>query len=296
MKLALYIMAIFSFALVACTDRLPETAMPNVDNGAITMVKAEVKPLQLEGTTEVGNYQWSEKANIGIYGSAGVNELYRIVKSTTGDYEAYFYGNVVDGEMIVYMPYSSESGANALEGRVKMHAEQTYYPTALEHLMYNSAFLASTTTNEVVFDYYAGLVEISIEYDIQNIDYVKVKVANISKEQDYNDYVAGYLPILSTDTGVVEDNSSAEVCVGGVPEGVNASVSEPATLWAALAPGVYQNFVVEVGTKQNGSAVFPVEGPFEVKPRAIVATKCVVKKVDHNNGVGDFEGEEGEFN
>ena len=60
MKLLFCIVAMFSLALVSCTDRLPEKEMPDVDNGVITMVKASVEPLQLKGSTEVGNYAWNE--------------------------------------------------------------------------------------------------------------------------------------------------------------------------------------------------------------------------------------------
>ena len=56
-KSLLSIVAIFSLALVSCVERIPEKAMPNVDNGAITMVKATVEPLTLKGATGGGNYE-----------------------------------------------------------------------------------------------------------------------------------------------------------------------------------------------------------------------------------------------
>ena len=112
--------------------------MPNVDNGAITMVKATVEPLTLKGATGVGNYKWNEAHTIGIYGTnAGENECYIPVKSTVGDNEAYFFGNVVGGDMTIYMPYVSEGNLAALDGRVIVPAVQKYYAEALDHLMYN---------------------------------------------------------------------------------------------------------------------------------------------------------------
>ena len=56
MKSALYIVAIFSLALVACTERLDVKDVPSDynGNGATTMVKATVKPLSIEGLDGVG--------------------------------------------------------------------------------------------------------------------------------------------------------------------------------------------------------------------------------------------------
>lgn len=298
MKSALYIVAIFSFALVSCTDSIPEKPAPDVEegNGAITMVKATVNPLHLKGADEVGTYAWSEETSLGIYGSAGANELYSVVKSTTGSNEAYFYGNVVDGNLTIYMPHSVEGGENALGGRVQVRAKQNYYATALDHLMFNSSFLATTTTNEVVFDYYAGLVKILLTHDMQSVNYVKVSAATIDKTAGYNDYVAGYLPVEGYESGIAQAYGETSITIENFPEGVNASVEAPLTVWVALAPGVYDNFVVEFGNAQGDTAVFPVEGEFAVERCAIAEKECVAKRVDHNNGTDDFEGVEGEFN
>ncbi len=297
MKSALYIVAIFSFALVACTERLPEKPMPNdVDNGAITMVKATVNPLQLEGADEVGTFVWGENHTLGIYGSAGVNEYYRVVKSTTGDSEAYFYGNVVDGNLTIYMPHSIEGGAKALEGRVQVRAEQNYYASALEHMMYNSTFLATATTNEVVFDYYSGLVKVLISYDMTDVSYVNISVANVNKEFSFNEYLAGYLPVLDYALGIDQANGVQTVSITNFPEGTNALESAPLTVWVALAPGTYENLLVQIGDK-NGKAVnFPVRGPFVVERCKISQTVCEAKKNNYNNGVDDMVGENGSFN
>ena len=296
MKSALYIVAIFSFALVACTQRIPETPMPDVNNGAITMVKASVNPLVLEGADGVGTYSWGESKTLGIYGLAGVNEKYRIVKSTAGDSEAYFYGNVVDGDLTIYMPYSIESGNQALDGRVQVLAEQNYYATALDHLMYNSAFLATTNTNEVVFDYYAGVIELRISYDMNNISYVKVLVANGDTEANYNGYVAGYLPLNGYELGIDQANGVDNIVVRNFPEGTNATVNAPVTAWLALAPGTYQNFLVQVGSSDGSAVNFPVAGPFVVERCKISEKVCDIKRVDHNNGMPDFGSEPGDFN
>ncbi len=297
MKSALYIVAIFSFALVACTERLPEIQQPdNVENGAITMVKATVNPLQLEGVDEVGNYVWSEETTLGIYGSAGVNEYYRVVKSTTGDSEAYFYGNMVDGNLTVYMPHSIEGGTKALEGRVQVRAEQNYYATALEHMMYNSTFLATTTTSDVVFDYYSGIVKLLICHDVNNISFVKVMVANVNKDQAFNEYLAGYLPVEGYELGIDEANGVTAVTISNFPEGTNATVAAPVTAWVALSPGTYENLLVQIGDKDGNAVNFPVGGPFVVERCKISDKVCEIKKTYHNNGTDQFEGEEGNFN
>ena len=117
MKSALYIVAIFSLALVSCTERLPESKLPG-DNGSdvITMIKATVAPLELKGYPGVGNYSWNNSHIIGIYGTgAGSNEQYLPVQSTLGASEAFFFGNEVGGDLTIYMPYL-EGGIPAGQG------------------------------------------------------------------------------------------------------------------------------------------------------------------------------------
>lgn len=301
MKSVLCIVAMFSFALVACTERLPETQMPDVENGAITMVKATVKPLEVEGIEGVGNYSWNESSILGIYGSErGVNEDYSIVKSTAGESEAYFYGNVVDGDLTIYMPHSLEGGVNALEGRVQVRSEQNYYASALDHLMNNASFLATTANNEVEFDYYSGLIKVVINHNIKNISLVKVKVVNIN-EGPYKDFLAGYLPVADFESGIYAENGVAEVSVKNFPEGFSATYKEStdessAVVWVALSPGRYENLVVEVTNKDGVKVVLPVQGPFEIKRCAISEKDCVAVRVDHNNGTDDFIGVPGDFN
>lgn len=295
MKSLFCIVAIFSLALVSCTDRLPDKEMPDVDNGVITMIKATVEPLQLEGATGVGNYSWNEAHTIGVYGSTmGENECYLPVKTTVGGSEAYFYGNEVGGELLLYMPYVSGGSAAALDNRVTVPAEQQYYADALNHLMYNSTFLGKGNVDTVSFDYHSGLVKIEIYYDIQNISSVSVMVGNLSNDGSYSPYLVGD---ISVDEDVEEYlvNGSNKLVVKGFSEGVNATESVPATVWAALAPGIYENLVVEVSNGEI-TASLPVEGPFVVEKCAIAEKVCAAKEIPHDNGVGDFEGENGEFN
>jgi hypothetical protein len=40
----------------------------------------------------------------------------------------------------------------------------------------------------------------------------------------------------------------------------------------------------------------PVKGPFVVEKKAICEKTCTAVKIDHDNGIGDFEGENGQFN
>jgi hypothetical protein len=39
----------------------------------------------------------------------------------------------------------------------------------------------------------------------------------------------------------------------------------------------------------------PVQGPFEVKSKALAEKVCRAEKADHNNGVDDFVGKEDQF-
>ena len=295
MKSLLCIVAIFSLALVSCTERIPEKEMPNVDNGVITMVKATVEPLTLKGATGTGIYKWNETHIIGIYGTAkGENECYLPVKSTMGDNEAYFFGNSVGGYMTIYMPYLSEGSTTALDGRVTIPATQHYYESPFDHLMYNSTFLANTKSEEVTFKYYAGLVKIELQYDFENVKEVSLLIGNVTAGGGYDDYCVGDLAIDST----VEEylvNGENKVTINGLPEGTSTTIEKPLVLWAMMAPGTYENFSVEITYGDNVTST-PVKGPFVVEPCAIAEKVCVAKEVKYDNGVGDFEGEDGEFN
>ncbi len=304
MKSVLCIVAIFSLALVSCVERIPEKEMPDVDNGVITMVKATVEPLTLKGATGVGNYKWNETHTIGIYGTIeGENECYLPVKSTIGDNEAYFFGNAVGGDMTIYMPYLSEGSQAALDGRVTIPATQHYYENPFDHLMYNSTFLATTTASEMSFGYHTGLVKIEIDYDIQNITSVAVYVGNITGDAEYSDYLVGDIAV-NKDVEETLVNGSNSLVITEFPEGVSAEAKvegdptkpgKPAIVWAAVAPGTYEALVIEVSNGDFTTSL-PVKGPFVVEKCAIAEKVCVATELEYDNGVGDFEGEEGEFN
>lgn len=293
MKSALCIVAIFSLALVSCVERIPEKTMPNVDNGAITMVKATVKPLVIEGIAGTGAYKWDGLRTLGIYGtSGGVNECYLPVKSTAGSNESYFYGNVVAGDLTIYMPHSEEGGQRAIEGRVVVPSVQNYYADPLDHFMYNSTFLATTSTDSVEFDYYAGLVKILIKYDVEEIVSVRVLVGNINT--GYSEYIAGELSVVD---GLLDENYSPSnnVFIENFG-GVGSSTENPLAVWAVVAPGLYENLVIEITDKNNVTITSPVSGPFEVSQCAVASNVCVAEKIDHNNTTDDFESEEGSYN
>ncbi len=295
MKSVLCIVAIFSLSLVSCVERIPEKPMPNVDNGVITMIKATVEPLTLKGATGVGNYQWNETHNIGIYGTdAGENECYLPVKSTIGDNEAYFFGNTVGGDMTIYMPYLGEGSPAALDGRVTVLAEQQYYANEFDHLMYNSTFLADGKSNEVTFGYHAGLIKVELHYDVQNITEISVLVGNINAEGGYDDYCAGDLAVDNFAEELLV-NGKNEIDVKGFPEGTNTSLDNPLVVWVAMAPGTYENFVVEI-KNADMTISCPVKGPFVVEKCAITENAVEAREVRLDNGFDDFVGENGDFN
>ena len=298
MKSLFCILAMFSLAVVSCTERLPEKEMPKRDNGNITMIKATVDPLQLKGDTGVGYYSWKDTNVIGIYGEdAGYNECYMPVQSTVvdGDNEAYFFGNVVGGDLTIYMPYVSEGNKAALDGRVIVPAEQKFYANEFDHLMYNSTFLAEGKSENVTFDYHAGLVKVELHYDIQNITEVAVTVGNVTADGSYDDYCVGDVAIDNYAEEFIV-NGKNHVAVKGFPEGTNSTLDNPLVVWVAMAPGSYENFVVEISYGENGEISTPVKGPFIVEKCAITENAVVAKKVELDNGIGGFEGENGEFN
>ena len=294
MKSVLCIVAIFSLSLVSCVERIPEKEMPNVDNGVITMIKATVEPLHLKGATGVGNFSWNEAHTIGIYGTTlGENECYIPVKSTIGDNEAYFFGNAVGGDMTFYMPYVSSGSTAALEGRVVVPVEQKFYAGEFDHFMYNSTFLADAKSDAVKFDYHAGLVKVELRYDIQNITEVSVSVGNVTVDGGYTKYCAGELSIDDPEAELV--NGYDHVTVKGFPEGTSTTVDNPLVVWVAMTPGTYENFVVEI-SNADMTISSPVKGPFVVEKCAIAENVVVAQEVKYDNGIGDFEGENGEFN
>jgi hypothetical protein len=259
------------------------------------MVKATVEPLTLKGATGVGNYSWNETHTIGIYGTTrGENECYLPVKSTVGDNEAYFFGNAVGGNMTIYMPYVSAGSPAALDGRVTIPAEQKYYANEFDHLMYNSTFLAETKSDVVSFDYHAGLVKVELHYDISNITEVSVNVGTVTADGGYDDYCVGDVAVDKYAEEFLV-NGSSQVVVKGFPGGTNTTIAQPLTVWVALAPGTYENFVVEIANAETTIST-PVKGPFVVEKCAIAENVAVAQEVKLDNGVGDFEGENGEFN
>ena len=295
MKSLFSIVAIFSLALVSCTERIPEKQMPDVDNGVITMIKATVNPLELQGVPGVGEYSWNETHTIGIYGTAaGENECYLPVKTTLGSSEAQFYGNEVGGDMTIYMPYVKGGSQAALNGRVTVPAQQNYYADPLEHFMYNSTFLSTARVGEVQFDYHAGLLQIQLHYNIENITSVSVSVGNLTTDGSYDDYLVGDIA-TDDDTETFLVNGSNRLVISNFPEGVNSTVENPVTIWAVLAPGVYENLVIEMA-HANGYTSTPVEGPFVVEKCALTEKVCHAKEIKYDNGIGDFEGESGQFN
>ena len=128
-------------------------------------------------------------------------------------------------------------------------------------------------------------------------------VGNITGDPAYSDYLVGDIAI-NTEAEEYITNGSNRLDIIDFPEGVNAEAKvegdptkpgKPAIVWATLAPGTYEALVIEVS---NGdiTAAIPVEGPFVVEKCAIAEKVCTATEIKYDNGVGDFEGENGEFN
>lgn len=291
MKSALYISVIAALFLASCTERLPESQVPEIQNDYTTVISAAVNPLSIEGVSGAGEFVWNESHTLGVNGSVmGRDQLYVPVKSTIGTSEALFYGGAVKGEFTVYAPYSTDGAKAALLARVVVPTEQNYYADPLEYLMYNSCFYATTTVETVKFDYYTGLLKINLKHNLTGIKGLKVTVANLN-ETGCNEGVAGYLAVGESEQPLV--NPQPTIHVGNYEAGLNSSVSSPLAVYVSVAPGKYGNFVVEVETEEFTIAM-PVKGPFVVRPLAI--TEFTAEKVDHNFDVDDFETENGTFN
>jgi hypothetical protein len=196
--------------------------------------------------------------------------------------------------MTIYMPYVSSGSPAALDGRVIIPEQQHYYANPFDHLMYNSTFLAETKSEVATFDYHAGLVKIELQYDLQNIQEVSVMVGNVTLDGDFDDNCVGEVAIDNYAEEFIV-NGKNHVVVTGFPEGTNTTVSNPLTVWAAMAPGVYENLVVEI-VSADMTISSPVKGPFVVEKKGIAENVCVAKEVKYDNGVDDFVGEEGQFN
>ena len=90
-------------------------------------------------------------------------------------------------------------------------------------------------------------------------------------------------------------NGTNHVTITDFPEGTNTTLDKPLTVWALVAPGTYENFVVEISNADMTIST-PVKGPFVVEKCAICENICEAQEVKYDNGIGDFEGENGEFN
>ena len=291
MRSALYISVISALVLASCTERLPEVQTPGVENDATTVISASVAPLSIAGVSETKDYVWETEHTLGVSGTElGSNLCYTPVKATVGTNEALFYGDAVKGEFTVYAPYSEDGAKAAKDARVVVPAQQNYYAEPLDYLAHNSCFYATTTTESVKFDYYTGLVKIALKHDMKNIKGLKLTVANLN-ETGCNEGVAGYLAVGESDNPLT--NPVTSIKVGNYTEGISSTYDNPLSLYVAVAPGKYGNFVVEVETEEFTIAM-PVKGPFEVAPLAI--TEFTAEKIDHNFDVDDFEQEDGKFN
>ena len=113
-------------------------------------------------------------------------------------------------------------------------------------------------------------------------------------EGGYDDYCAGDLAVDNFAEELLV-NGKNEIDVKGFPEGTNTSIDNPLVVWVAMAPGTYENFVVEI-KNADMTISCPVKGPFVVEKCAITENAVEAREVRLDNGFDDFVGENGEFN
>ena len=275
--------------MVACSETLSKIEDPEVVNKHTTMVTAEVEPLVFAGLDDVSTYVWGASDRIGLYGSAkGNNSRYDLISTTEGEVTGRFYGESVAGEISAYFPYSKKGCPTLLDNRQPIANVQNYNASAIDHIYAHTIFIGTAADTHIVLSHNMGLLKITIPFEVKGIEKVRVSVKNLN--EGYDTALTGNVALLDSTTPLVE-MASNYVEIPGVPC-LDTSAEAPVTLWALVAPGRYENFMVQL-SGEGWMMNKPVKGPFVVE-RAKVKN-CVVEDIKYDFGVGGFDNESGSF-
>lgn len=288
MKVWQYITALLALVALSCTEKAILPTEPEVDNGPLTMLSVVVEQPTFDGV-EAKAFEWSASDYIGVYGSnRGENMRYVPLEGVDDLGRKVFYGEAVEGTLKIYYPYSEEGNAKLVANRFEVPAEQQYFASPYHHLRNNLQMVATTTTEEVRFGYNCGVLKVVLMLNAADVEQVEVTALNLSEEQTAN--LVGDVAISAEVTPAIEGGASSVVLKGIGAQ--SASEQTPLVLWAAVADGTYDNFMVTVSSESASKNIL-VKGPFTVEKSK--ACTVEVRDVKYDHGIGDFNPKPGEF-
>ena len=292
MRTVLRISILLAFCLVSCTKPLPEVQEPEVSTNAVSKVTVTFPQITLEGSSESYDFVWNANTYIGAYGSVkGSNEKYAATTETVGLSTAEFYGDAIEGNLTLYIPYSNKGDKAVAEGRLEIPAVQAYEANPMDMLRNNIKYIGIATSEnpEATFGYEAGLLKLQLNVRTTSVESVSVNIKTLNAQNDA--HPAGWYSLFESVTPRMT-NASDKITVSYIG-GLNSTPTAPLTVWAVAAPGKYENVIVSVvdGDKVVDSYV---KGPFVVEKCKV--TNVVVTADRYGYGVSDFEAENGEYN
>lgn len=292
MRTVLRISILLAFCLVSCTKPLPEVVEPEISTNAVSKITVTFPELTIEGVAENYEFAWDANTYIGAYGSVqGSNEKYAATTESVGLSTAEFYGDAIEGNLTLYIPYSNKGDKAVAEGRLAIPAVQAYEANPWNMLRNTIKYIGVATSEEphAEFGYEAGLLRIQLKVVTSSVESVTAYVKTTNSSNDA--HPCGWYSLFESVTPRMT-NASDKVSVSYIG-GLNSTPSVPLIVWAVVAPGTYENIVVSVVDGEKVVDTY-VKGPFVVEKSKVC--DVVVTADRYGYGVNDFEAENGEYN
>ena len=167
----------FTAALCGCSGNT-STPREEIDLSGYTLFSANVESISFTDGSAL-DQNWKDGDRIGVFGSeAGNNAEYYLRKSSAGQSEATFYGELVKGSIVAYKPFAE--GVSLIAGKipVEIGKNQTYIQGSSFSDVLSGAcerLTASLDNEKLHFLYPAGILAIRFVFDeTTDIDALKL--------------------------------------------------------------------------------------------------------------------------
>ena len=268
---SLFAVAILGLATVGCVDEPVEEVekVPSVDGVTMLVAKPEVFAITRgsETSTELESRTWGADAKLGVYGATmGNNVEYKLFSSYAGAAEGAFYGNEVQGELYVYYPYYAASSRNGSKITLPLAEDQNYNADFAQQMTdYNPTLVATTTTEEVTFNYLVGALGVQVQGG------ALVKKITVSSETNA---LAGAVAVdfaRDFEVSAVEDSKKSVTLDCG--EGVLTAIDTPTTFYVMVPPATYNDLKVTVEI-EGSEYTKAIEGSYTIARLKAVDTSA----------------------
>lgn len=262
-------------AVLSCTEKLPVTPDPSVENQGICLVNV---------TMENTSFIWSAiNSKMGVYSSAGANSEWRLRSMYDGcTGAAEFFGEAATGSIYAYYPYSSEGYAPCAQGRVYVPAEQKWCESFTAHMNYNNPYMvAALRDGDFLFKENLGAVHVSVKMDFpENIQYVSLSAS---------EYISGNYDITGEAYERITQGSKS-IRVYGIDK--PSTIAAPLDVWIMMPPGTYSGlFLAVAGDNESITAI--IDDGLQIVAGA--QTEVDAREEHHDYEGGDFEAETVDF-